>query len=268
MQANWSLILNVLLLIGVIVAIGRLMKARNQSLSSGVYKPSLGQVENSSYDAQPFNDDIIAVRKVSRDIPVNSEMVSKLDPQTLKKTTPRASQPSLMPQDESKTSARSEVKVEPRKKSIDDAKMETPSSLMMFLLAKENRQFAGYELLQTVLASGLRFGEGHLFHRHQFSNGQGPVLCSLAAATSSGVFDLQNIGAFSVRGLCLFMTASNNPNIDAERFGIMLETAKQLSEGLDAYLLDDQRKPLTEERIARYYRVLNIEHPEEESASA
>jgi cell division protein ZipA len=63
----------------------------------------------------------------------------------------------------------------------------TPSTVMMFLSAKENRQFAGYELLQTVLASGLRFGEGQLFHRHQFSNGQGPVMCSLAAATASGV---------------------------------------------------------------------------------
>ena len=139
---------------------------------------------------------------------------------------------------------------------------------MMFLLAKENRQFAGYELLQTVLAAGLRFGEGHLFHRHQFANGQGPVLCSLAAATATGVFDLQNIGAFSVRGLCLFMHASKSPSIDKERFSIMLETARQLSEGMDAYLLDDQRKPLTKERIARYLHVLQIEQSEDEYAVA
>jgi cell division protein ZipA len=129
---------------------------------------------------------------------------------------------------------------------------------MMFLLAKENRQLAGYELLQTVLAAGLRFGEGHLFHRHQSPNGQGPVLCSLAAATPTGVFDLQNIGAFSVHGLCLFMHASGNPTLDAERFAIMLDTAKQLSEGLDTHLLDDQRKPLSDASIQRYYRLLNL----------
>ena len=113
-------------------------------------------------------------------------------------------------------------------------------------------------MVQTLLSSGLRFGEGHLFHRHQFANGQGPVLCSLAAATATGIFDLQNIGAFSVRGLCLFMHASENSSIDAERFSIMLDTGRQLSEGLDAYLLDDQRKPLTEERITRYHQLLNI----------
>ena len=103
-----------------------------------------------------------------------------------------------------------------------------PPTLMMFLLAKEKRQFAGYELLQTVLASGLRFGEGNLFHRHQFPNGQGPVLCSLAAATPSGTFDLQNIGAFSIRGLCLFMYTSKNSTIDRERLKCDVRNSKAI----------------------------------------
>lgn len=251
MQANWSLILNVLLLIGVIVAIGRLMKTRRQSLSPERYQPALGKVENSPYDAQPYNDDIIAVRKVNRDVSLDIDPEVEVDHH---KIAPKVSQPQLMPVDELK--AKAEVKAEP------------PSTLMLFLLAKENRQFAGYELLQTVLAAGLRFGEGHLFHRHQFSNGQGSVLCSLAAATATGVFDLQNIGAFSVRGLCLFMEVSQSPDIDAERFSVMLETGRQLSEGMDAYLLDDQRKPLNAERIAHYQNLLSIEHEERESAIA
>lgn len=251
MQANWSLILNVLLLIGVVVAIGRLMKVRKQSLSPERYQPSLGQTEQRSYDVQPFNDDIIAVRKVNRDSIFESDPLIESEPTVDNKPMSSSVQPQLMPMDEPKNETR------------EDPKTAAPSTLMMFLLAKENRQFAGYELLQTVLAAGLRFGEGQLFHRHQFASGQGPVLCSLAAATATGVFDLQNIGAFSVRGLCLFMHASKNPSIDEERFSIMLETARQLSEGMDAYLLDDQRKPLSEERILRYRRLLNLEHPAE-----
>lgn len=271
MQANWSLILNVLLLVGVIVTIGRLMKARRQSLSSARYQPTLNTIETnppSPYDAQPFNDDIIAVRKVNRDLLLEEDSSAELAPKITPKATIEKPAPQLLPQEEPIT-----LKVEshpaPPKQS-EPVQMApkttthepTPATFMMFLLAKENRQFAGYELLQTVLAAGLRFGEGHLFHRHQFANGQGPVLCSLAAATATGVFDLQNIGAFSVRGLCLFMHASKNPSIDAERFGIMLETARQLSEGMDAQLLDDQRKPLTSEGIARYQRLLHIEQQE------
>lgn len=238
MQANWSLILNVLLLIGVVIAIGRLMRARRQSLNPINYQPSLGQTENRHFD------DIIAVRKVNCDLP-QTESIDAED--IIAKSGPAIGGP---------------------EEANNASSNENNRSLMMFLLAKENRQLAGYELLQTVLAAGLRFGEGHLFHRHQYPNGQGPVLCSLAAATASGVFDLQNIGAFSVRGLCLFMQTSGNPTIDAERFTIMHETAKQLSEGLDAYLLDDQRQPLTDISVARYHRLLNISEAYELSAMA
>ncbi len=269
MQANWSLILNVLLLIGVIAAIGRLMKARRQSLSPERYQPSLGTPEKSSDNAQNYNDDIIAVRKINAPAMENKIEVDE-DLQLVKKNTAKSSQPRLMSvDDEEEITLKTEAEQKPAlKREVETTlKTDNPTTLMMFLLAKENRQFAGYELLQTVLAAGLRFGEGHLFHRHQFPNGQGPVLCSLAAATATGVFDLQNIGAFSVRGLCLYMHSSKNPGIDIERFAVMLETARQLSEGLDAHLLDDQRKPLTEERIARYHRLLQINQSHFESAA-
>lgn len=256
MQANWSLILNVLLLVGVMVAIGRLMKVRRQGLSSVRYQPNIGVTEKNSYDGPSFNDDIIAVRKI------NTGVSDEHETPALKKTTTSPQQPRLMPEDEEPVVLKKQAETTPRINMdwVEEEEIaEDGPTLMMFLLAKENRQFAGYELLQTVLAAGLRFGEGNLFHRHQFANGDGSILCSLAAATATGVFDLQNIGAFSVRGLCLYMQATNNPNIDAERFAVMLDTARQLSDGLDAHLLDEQRRPLTEERIARYHHVLRLE---------
>ncbi|WP_133128374.1 cell division protein ZipA C-terminal FtsZ-binding domain-containing protein [Legionella nagasakiensis] len=229
MQANWSLILNVLLLIGVFFAIARMMKARRINSKAIYRQPSMGQLDNDK------PDDIIAVRRVIREETAKASDAKSVD--VLQKT------------------ASSDV-------------TDVPSSMMMFLLAKENRQLAGYELLQTILSAGLRFGEGHLFHRHQYPNGQGPVLCSLAAATKSGVFDLQNIGAFSVRGLCIFMQVSGNPTIDGERFAVMFDTAKQLSEGLDTHLLDDKRRPLSDASLQCYYRDLNLGEECEKTALA
>jgi len=268
MQAtNWSLILNVLLLIGVVATISRLMRVRKQSLSSNRYQPPVNQAEKGPYDSSAFSDDIIAVRKVNRDGEATKEPNPDTEQQGRRRDTNKA-QPQLMPDGEISVNLETKFKIQPSVEPVEKSKKTAPTSLMMFLLAKENRQFAGYELLQTVLATGLRFGHGQLFHRHQFANGQGPVLCSLAAATATGIFDLQNIGAFSVRGLCLFMEASNNPSIDAERFTIMLETGKQLSEGLDAYLLDDQRKPLTGDSIKRYKTALHITEQDNEKATA
>ena len=240
MQENWSLVLNVLLLIGVVITIGRMIKARRQNLNTVNYPPSVGQ------PIIAHQDDIISVRKINHELMADEPIIKPIIEPTLRPDYQATSAPVIKP-----------VSTPSLEKT--PAPSDEPSvSLMMFLLAKENRQLAGYELLQTVLAAGLRFGEGHLFHRHQSPNGQGPVLCSLAAATPSGVFDLQNIGAFSVHGLCLFMQASGNSTIDAERFSIMLDTAKQLSEGLDTYLLDDQRQHLSDESIQRYYRMLNL----------
>lgn len=250
MQTNWSLIVNVLLLIGVIFAISRLMKARRQSLNPVQYEPSLSKVEKSIYDTPPLNDDIIAVRKVIRNDLEEDDHNDEQLPRLIAKNTGA----SLIELECKKVLVEEEIREKPHK---SEAKKR--STVMMFLLAKENRQFAGYELLQTLLASGLRFGEGHIFHRHQFVNGQGPVLCSVAAATPSGIFDLQNIGAFSVRGLCLYMEVTMDAEVDAERFSVMVETARHLQEGLDAHLLDDQRKPLKDDNLHRYYALLQIE---------
>lgn len=233
MLANWSLVFNVLLLIGVVITIGRLMKKRRLDLNqvSKSRAPAIQMKDDSS-----FFDEIIAVRRVGaeHDLMDKTPMLSVTEVEsTQKKATPMPQSEELKHHDE-------------------------PLTVMMFLQAKNNRMLAGYELLQTVLAAGLRFGEGNLFHRHQFSNGEGPVLCSLASATATGVFDLQNIGAFSVRGLCLFMQSSGNPAIDTERFNIMLETAKQLRDDLDANLLDFQQKSFSNETEMKYYRLLKI----------
>lgn len=267
MQENWSFILNVLLLIGVIVAIGRLMKARRQNLNREQYHLGGERVEKkNAYDGPNYGDDIIAVRKL------NSQPTGTDDSFTLKDNHVDSSQPRLIPDNEvsvlSKTDSQM-PKINLNK--VDEIKQKTVDvvsapTVMMFLLAKEGRQFAGYELLQTILAAGLRFGENSLFHLHQFTNEDGAILCSLAAATATGTFDLQNIGAFSVRGLCLYMQATNDSKVDAERFSIMLDTARQLSDGLDAHLLDSQRRPLTAERIARYYEILQLHDTHVETA--
>lgn len=239
-MGSWSIILNVLLLVGVLIAVVRSMLSRRASIQPLSGQPSVGR--GASRQSEPDHyDDIISVRKVSPSVSEPSVPMISSVPE------PEVIQPWV------------QVDTVDTVDSIDDIDPGESPTIMLFLLAKDDRKLAGYELLQTLLAAGLRFGEGHLFHRHQHQNGQGPVLCSVAAATPSGLFDMQNIGAFSVRGLCIFMKPSENTTIDAERFAIMLDTALQLSEDLDAYLLDDNRQPLTEATIDRYRRLLSIE---------
>ncbi len=267
MQANWSLILNVVLLAGVVYAIIHVLQTRKRAAEIRMRSPSIGQ-----FDAKMQHDDIIAIRRVSELTPDDQPIVTP-ERESVDESSDRlftagrdgfAQTHTAREENEPKISTKPDVEqIKSERMSFDQTCIVETSQvktepLMMFLLAKANRHLAGYELLQAVLAAGLRFGEGNLFHRHQYSNGQGTVMCSLAAATDQGVFDLQNIGAFTVPGLCIYMHASGNPGIDEERFDIMLDTAKTLSEDLDTYLLDDRRQLLSEVSIERYHRKLNL----------
>ncbi len=240
MPANLSLIFNLLLLAGIVVAINRVVRQRRKS-SDPVEKeekePSLG------LDTKPRSDDIIAVRRVL--VEETGE-----NPEIEKKKAAASTPPAKAPtQNAQSRFVKEETQIhEP----VNDP-------VMLFLAAKKNRQFAGYELLQALLASGLRFGENNLFHRHQGENGQGILMCSLAAATETGQFNLSRIGAFTCRGLCLFLEPSHNSSIDQERFSVMLEIAEQLAEELDAHLLDEQRNPFDERSLSHYERRLGCE---------
>jgi cell division protein ZipA len=120
--------------------------------------------------------------------------------------------------------------------------------IYLILYAKNNKPYMGYELLQALLATGLRFGPMDIFHRYETIEGQGKIFFSLAAANESGKFDISNMGAFSCKGLVMFLRLSNKKDL-ISAFHLMLETAKQLIEYLDGEILDEERKVLTSEKI-------------------
>ena len=133
--------------------------------------------------------------------------------------------------------------------------------LVMFLMAKPGRRFAGYELLQALIATGLRFGKMDIFHRHEGSSGAGPVLFSVASATQPGTFDMSRMGSFACPGLTLFMDVKSSA-IPRIAFASLLEAAYQLAEDLDGELLDDQHQPWTHAYEAHCWEIVN--HCEQE----
>lgn len=129
----------------------------------------------------------------------------------------------------------------------------TPRGLVIiYLFARPNRQFSGYELLQSLSAAGMCYGEMNIFHYYQELTGTGQILFSLASATEPGTFDIQNMGGLFFKGLTFFMRCSSDEEENIARFSTMVDTALQLAEDLGADLFDEQRKPLTEVVIKKY----------------
>jgi len=118
-----------------------------------------------------------------------------------------------------------------------------PNTIIMQIRANPGRPYMGYELLQVILETGFRFGKMNLFHRHQNTNGEGPVLFSLASATKEGTFELNSMGGVSCPGVILFMHLGNKKKL-MQIFDLMLDVARQFVEDLGGEILDEKQRPL------------------------
>ncbi|MDP1932976.1 MAG: cell division protein ZipA [Gammaproteobacteria bacterium] len=123
--------------------------------------------------------------------------------------------------------------------------------LVLNVVAKQDREFAGVDLLPVLLTTGLRFGDMNIFHRHLDNDTRAPVLFSVANIVNPGTFDLNQINDFATRGLCFFMTLPNVAN-SMQAFDLMLDVAQQVRIALDGDLKDDNRSVMTAQTIEHY----------------
>jgi cell division protein ZipA len=123
--------------------------------------------------------------------------------------------------------------------------------LVIYVLAEAKQPYVGYELLQALLSSGLRYGEMNIFHRFERAHGRGTPLFSLASASEPGTFDLNKMGEVSCRGLCLFLHLDEvkDPIIAFER---MVDTANQLVEDLGGDVRDARGQVFNNDRLIDY----------------
>jgi len=135
----------------------------------------------------------------------------------------------------------------------------TATPIVLYLMAPETSVFTGYELLQAILSSGLRFGKHQIFHRHEHKDGRGEVLFHCASAQKPGIFDPSNMGNFSTRGLCLFFTIDNDTDPLAT-FDLMLDTLDQLVDDLGGAVYDDRHQLFTKDIMVKYrQRIRGVE---------
>lgn len=100
--------------------------------------------------------------------------------------------------------------------------------VIIHVMAKPGALFVGYELLQAIIATGLRHGHMQIFH---YYDNEENVLFSLVSAVEPGIFDLEQIGGFSTPGLSFFMNKHAVKNPD-QVLSLMLTVAEQLAEDL------------------------------------
>ncbi len=125
--------------------------------------------------------------------------------------------------------------------------------IVLGLIADNNHPYAGYELLQSLLSAGLRFGDQQIFHRHETQHGRGEILFSCASATQPGTFELNKMGGFSTPALTLFLNLSKTKDTGLA-LDAMLDTARQITEDLGGVVFDDERQILADDKVRQWQR--------------
>lgn len=132
--------------------------------------------------------------------------------------------------------------------------------IAVHLMAPQGEMFPGPDLLEALLANGLRFGENSIFHRHEQEDGSGAVLFSVTNAVKPGIFELDAMAEFSTPGLTFFMVMGDTDDPMAA-FEAMLVTLDALRSALGGDMKDENRSTLTRQtaehnrqRIMEYRR--------------
>ncbi|HCA23356.1 MAG TPA: cell division protein ZipA [Pseudomonas sp.] len=123
--------------------------------------------------------------------------------------------------------------------------------LVINVVSRDEQGFSGSALHQSILESGLRFGDMNIFHRHESMSGNGDVLFSMANALKPGVFDLDELDQSHVRAVSFFMGLPG-PRHPKQALDLMIAAARKLSHELGGDLKDEQRSVLTAQTIEHY----------------
>lgn len=123
--------------------------------------------------------------------------------------------------------------------------------LVIHVVSRSEEGFPGAALLQSIMESGLRFGDMDIFHRHESMTGYGDVLFSMANALKPGTFDPDALETGHVRAVSFFMGLPG-PRHPKQALDLMIAAARKVGQELGGDLKDEHRSVLTAQTIEHY----------------
>ena len=143
------------------------------------------------------------------------------------------------------------LEVAPEEQKAHSDEFEHSEVLVLNVVAKDDRVFAGDDLLQVLITSGLKFGDMNIFHKRNSKEHQSAIIFSVANMLNPGTFDLNNMDEFTTLGISFFL-ALPTPINNLDAFEQMLGVAQEISDRLGGDFKDDQRNVMTGQTIEHY----------------
>jgi cell division protein ZipA len=145
----------------------------------------------------------------------------------------------------------SKPRVVQRQSRADGDEEEVTEVIVINVMSRDREGFHGAALLESLLASGMRFGAMNIFHHYEDDQGEGAILYSMANIVKPGTFDLNSMESFQTPGVSFFLQLPMEKDglsaIDA--FESMLATAQALVNNLNGELKDEHRSVMTAQTV-------------------
>ncbi len=251
-----------LVIVGVVIILAIVADGFRRYLGRSTLKFKLDRKLISQFSEEPENSEIVGPARVAQQKePVlgSDEPDMSIEPEVFESMKPVHfdNEPLADELDEPEVIAPAAAVAAPQESAVEAE--EISDIFIIYVESLSPDGFRGPDLLQSVLESGMRFGDMDIFHRHEATSDTGDKLFSMANALNPGIFDLDNLEGFSTRSLCFFMSLPG-PRQPKQAFELMLAAARKLASELGGELKDDSRSDLTGQTIEHYrQRVLDFE---------
>ena len=117
------------------------------------------------------------------------------------------------------------------------------------VMARDGDTFDGLTLLKLMLACGLRYCTAtRVFHRFETDDDQSPLQFSVIDTLKPGEFPLEEMDAFSTKGVWLLMPMPGAHELSTA-FEALYETARAIARYLDGELRDENQSVITAQTV-------------------
>ncbi|WP_227368976.1 cell division protein ZipA [Halomonas sp. M20] len=120
--------------------------------------------------------------------------------------------------------------------------------IVISVMARTEEGFAGANLLNLMLACGLRYSEMGIFLRYETEEAESELQFAMVDVVKPGTFDLENMDDFSTPGVTFLMPLPGATDASAA-FEAMVETAMVLVRNLGGELKDENRSVMTAQTV-------------------
>ncbi|WP_445619383.1 cell division protein ZipA C-terminal FtsZ-binding domain-containing protein [Kushneria sp. Sum13] len=120
--------------------------------------------------------------------------------------------------------------------------------VVISVMSRDEDGFHGPDLLQLVLACGLRLDERGVFHRFETESSQSPLQFSMVNVVKPGTFDLEIMEEDATPGVTFLMPMPSAES-SREAFEAMFETAMVLVRNLGGELKDENHSVMTGQTV-------------------